>query len=185
MAKLIYFISTSLDGYVADESGNFDWGEPTEEVHTFINDQLRPIGTYLHGRKVYELMTYWETAHEQPDEPPVIYDFANMWQAAEKVVYSRTLKEVSSAKTRIEREFDPAAIRQMKEDATADIVIGGPELTAHALRAGLVDEIQLRLVPIIIGGGNPFLPKDVRLELELLEERTFADGGVWLRYRTS
>jgi len=183
VAKLIYSAITSLDGYVADETGNFDWAAADEEVHAFVNDLERPIGTYLYGRRMYETMVYWETAHTLTGQPAVAQDYAAIWQAADKVVYSRTLERVSSAKTRVERAFDPEAVRQMKARADRDLTVGGPDLAAHALKAGLVDELQLFLTPIVVGGGNPFLPYDVRLDLDLLEERRFSNGVVYLEYR--
>ena len=184
MAKLIYSAITSLDGYVADEEGNFEWAAPDEEVHKFVNDLERPIGTYLYGRRMYEVMAYWETAGAVSDEPPVVQDFAEIWQAADKIVYSKTLETVSSARTRIEREFDPEAVRQLKARADRDISVGGPELAAEAMRAGLVDELHQFLTPIVVGGGNKFLPDGVRVELELLDERRFGNGVVHLHYRT-
>jgi dihydrofolate reductase len=184
MAKLIYSAITSLDGYVADENGNFDWAAPDEEVHRFVNDLERPIGTYLYGRRIYETMVYWETAHTLPDQPPFIQDFAGIWQAADKIVYSKTLDTPSSARTRIERDFDPDAVRRMKASAERDISVGGPDLTAQAIKAGLVDEYHLFLTPIIVGGGKQSLPDNVRLELELLDERRFGNGVVHLHYRT-
>jgi dihydrofolate reductase len=184
MAKLIYSAITSLDGYVADENGNFDWAAPDEEVHRFVNDLERPIGTYLYGRRIYETMVYWETAHTLPDQPPFIQDFAGIWQAADKIVYSKTLDTPSSARTRIERDFDPDAVRRMKTSAERDISVGGPDLAAQAIKAGLVDEYHLFLTPIIVGGGKQSLPDNVRLELELLDERRFGNGVVHLHYRT-
>ena len=184
MAKLIYSAIASLDGYVADEDGNFDWAAPDEEVHKFVNDLERPVGTYLYGRRMYEVMAYWETADTLGDQPPVGRDFAEIWRAADKVVYSKTLEKVSSARTRIEREFDPEAVRQMKATAGRDLTVGGPELAAQALRAGLVDECQLFVAPVVVGGGRPSFPDNVRLELELLDERRFASGVVHLHYRT-
>ena len=184
MAKLIYSAITSLDGYVADEDGNFDWAAPDEEVHSFVNDLERPVGTYLYGRRMYEVMSYWETAHTLPDQPPVAQDFAKIWQAAEKVVYSNTLEDVFSARTRIERDFDAEAIRELRATAERDITVGGPELAAQAIKAGLVDEYQLFLAPVMVGGGKQALPDDVRAELELLDERRFGNGTVYLRYRT-
>jgi dihydrofolate reductase len=184
MAKLIYSAITSLDGYVADEDGKFDWAAPDEEVHRFVNDLERPVGTYLYGRRLYETMVYWETAHTLPDQPPFIQDFAGIWQAAYKIVYSKTLEMVSSAKTRIERDFDPDAVRQMKAAADRDISVGGPDLATQAIKAGLVDEYHLFLTPIIVGGGQQSLPDNVRLELELLEERRFGNGVVHLHYRS-
>jgi dihydrofolate reductase len=184
MAKLIYSAITSLDGYIADEDGNFDWAAPDEEVHTFFNDLERPVGTYLYGRRMYEVMVYWETAHTLPDGPPVEHDFAAIWQAADKIVYSKTLETVSSAKTRLERAFDPEAVRQLKASAGRDLTVGGPDLAAQAFKAGLVDECHLFLAPIVVGGGNQALPDHVRLRLELLDERRFGNGMVHLRYRT-
>ena len=185
MAKLIYMTITSLDGYVADEDGKFDWAMPDEEVHAFVNDLERPIGTHLYGRRLYEVMIGWETMHTLPDQTPLTLDFAAIWQAAEKVVYSRTLETVSSARTRIEREFDPEAIRRMKAEADSDITIGGATLAGEAIRAGLVDELHVIASPIVVGGGTPSLPDGVRWELELLDERRFANGVVYLRYRAS
>jgi dihydrofolate reductase len=183
MAKLIYSALTSLDGYLADEEGNFDWAMPDEEVHTFINDLERPVGTHLYGRRMYETMVYWETAHTVADHP-VEQDFAEIWRAAEKVVYSKTLETVSSARTRIERAFDPDAIRQVKASAERDISVGGPDLAAQAFGAGLVDECHLFLAPIVIGGGKRALPEGVRVVLELLDERRFGNGMVYIHYRT-
>jgi dihydrofolate reductase len=184
MAKLIYSAITSLDGYIADENGNFDWAAPDEEVHAFVNDLERPIGTYLYGRRMYETMRYWETAHTADGQPPVGLDFARIWQAADKIVYSKTLDTVSSARTRIEREFDPDAVRRLKEGAGRELTVGGPDLAAEAITAGLVDEWHLFLTPIVVGSGNSALPHDVRVNLELLDERRFAGGVVYLRYRT-
>ncbi|MFZ0214516.1 MAG: dihydrofolate reductase family protein [Candidatus Dormiibacterota bacterium] len=183
MARLIYTAITSLDGYIADEDGNFDWAEPDQEVHSFVNDFERPIGTYLYGRRLYETMVYWETAHTLADPPPHVRDFTAIWQAADKVVYSRTLETASSARTRIERDFDPGAVRELKARATRDLSIGGPELAAQALAAGLVDECHLFLSPIAVGGGRPSLPRQVRLPLALLDERRFGNGVVHLHYR--
>jgi dihydrofolate reductase len=184
MGKLIYFAIASLDGYVADADGKFDWGEPDEEVHTFVNDLARPVGTYLYGRRLYEVVAVWDDAKAFSDEPPHIQDFAQLWQGAEKVVYSRTLDAVSTTRTRIEREFDPDAVRQMKADADRDMIVGGPALAAHAFRAGLVDECHLFLAPVVVGGGKQSLPDDLRLDLELVDERRFGNGMVHLRYRT-
>jgi dihydrofolate reductase len=184
MAKLIYSAITSLDGYVADVDGNFDWAAPDEEVHRFVNDLERPIGTYLYGRRMYEVMAYWETAETAADQPTATQDFAEIWQAADKVVYSRTLEAASSASTRIERDFDPDVVRQLKASAGPDITLGGPELAAQAIRAGLVDEYHLFLTPVVVGGGKRALPDNVRLELELLDERRFGNGVVHLHYRT-
>jgi dihydrofolate reductase len=184
VAKLIYSAITSLDGYVADQSGNFDWAAPDEEVHAFVNDLERPIGTYLYGRRMYEVMVAWENADAFADESPVTRDFADLWQRPDKIVFSRTLETVSSAKTRIERDFDPEAIRQMKASAVSDISVGGPDLAARALEAGLVDELHLFLTPVVVGGGKQSLPDNVRLQLELLDERRFGNGVVHLHYRT-
>jgi dihydrofolate reductase len=183
MAKLIYSAIASLDGYVADEDGKFDWAEPDEEVHTFVNDLERSVGTYLFGRRMYEVMLAWETMN-LADQPPFITDFAKIWRAADKIVYSRTLETVSSARTRIERDFDPEAVRQLKASAGRDLAVGGPELAGHAFKAGLVDECQLFLAPIVVGGGRQSVPYSVRLRLELLDERRFGNGMVHLRYRT-
>jgi dihydrofolate reductase len=182
MANLIYTAIMSLDGYVADESGNFDWAEPDEEVHTLVNDLERPIGTYLYGRRLYEVMVAWETI---TDELPFIKDYAEIWRAADKVVFSKTLETVSSQRTRIERNFDPEAIRAMKAAADRDISVGGPELAGQALRAGLIDEIGLFLAPIVVGGGTWALPDGARVKLELLDERRFDNGVVHLHYRTT
>ena len=181
MASLIYSVIMSVDGYIADEQGNFDWAEPSEEVHAFVNDRERDIGTYLFGRRMYETMVYWET--DDPEWSAVNRDYAQIWRAAEKVVYSTTLETASSARTRVERVFDPDTIRHMKETAARDISVGGPGLAAEALRAGLVDECRLFLTPILVGGGTPSLPHDMRLELDLLNERRFDNGVVHLHYR--
>ena len=184
MARLIYSVIASLDGYMADEDGNFDWAAPDEEVHTFVNDLVRPVGTYLYGRRMYETMVTWETMDSRPDQTPLAQDFARIWRAGEKIVYSKTLEQASSARTRIERDFDPDAIRQMKAQAGSDIAVGGPDLASQAIKAGLVDEYQLFVAPIVVGGGKQSLPNNVRLELELLEERRFGNGMVYLHYRT-
>jgi dihydrofolate reductase len=182
MAKLIYSAITSLDGYVADEDGNFDWAAPDEEVHSFVNDLERPVGTYLYGRRMYEVMVAWETMPLA--DQPAMQDYAEIWRAADKVVYSKTLESVSSARTRIERDFGPEAVRQMKTSAERDIAVGGPDLAAQAIKAGLVDEYHLFVTPIAVGGGKQSLPDNVRLELELLDERRFGNGVVHLHYRT-
>jgi dihydrofolate reductase len=183
VGRLIYSAIMSLDGYIADEHGNFDWAAPDEEVHAFVNDLERPVGTYLYGRRMYQVMSYWETAYAEPDQSPVAVDFARVWQAADKIVYSRTLDDVTTARTRIERAFDPEAVRQLKDTAGADISVGGPGLAAEAIRAGLVDEWQMFVTPIVVGGGTSFVPDGVRLPLSLAEERRFASGVVFLRYR--
>lgn len=185
MGKLIYAAIASLDGYVEDAEGKFDWAVPDEEVHGFVNDLERPIGTYLYGRRMYETMVFWETARAEADEPAVFHDYAEIWRAAEKVVYSRTLQMVSSARTRIEGELDPDAVRRLKNFSEADISIGGAELAGEAIGAGLVDECHLFLHPIIVGGGKRALPDHLRVRLELLDERRFASGVVHLRYGVS
>lgn len=182
MAKLIYSAIASLDGYVEDADGTFEWAAPDEEVHTFVNDLERDVGTYLYGRRMYETMRYWETEGAGPDDPPVSQDYAGIWRAAEKVVYSRTLESVSTARTRLEREFDAGAVRQLKETSPSDLTIGGAALAGQAIAAGLVDEIQLLLGPILVGGGKAALPRDVRVRLALVDERRFAGGVVFLRY---
>jgi dihydrofolate reductase len=185
MARLIYSAIASLDGYVADADGRFDWSVPDDEVHRVVNDLERPIGTYLYGRRMYDVMVGWEHPDELAAQGPAMQDYAAIWQAAEKVVYSRTLQEVASARTRIEREFDPEAVRALKDAATAGLSVGGPELAGQALRAGLVDECHLFLSPIVVGGGNPALPDGVRVPLELLGERRFGNGVVHLHYRVA
>lgn len=185
MAKLVYSMIESLDGYAADAAGKFDWAEPDESMHTFLNELERPVGTYLYGRRMYGVMVAWERLGGLGDQPPYIEDFAKMWRAATKTVYSTTLGAVSSARTRIERDFDPAAIRRKKEEAVGDISIGGPTLAAQAISAGLVDEYQMFVAPIIVGGGTRSLPDAVRLNLELVDERRFDNGMVYLKYRTA
>ena len=183
MAKLIYAAIASLDGYVEDEKGRFDWGMPDEEMHAFVNDLERPVGTYLYGRRMYETMVFWETAGTEADEPPVFRDYAGIWRTAEKIVYSRTLQTVSSARTRIEREFDRDAVGRLKRSSEADIAVGGAELAGRAIGAGLVDECHLFLCPIVVGGGKRALPDNVRAQLELLDERRFRNGVVHLHHR--
>jgi dihydrofolate reductase len=182
MGKLIYAAIASLDGYVEDAEGGFDWSTPDEELHAFVNDLERPIGTYLYGRRMYETMVFWETANTD-GEPPVFADYAEIWRAADKVVFSRTLQEVGSTKTRIERRFDPEAVRRLKASSETDVSIGGAELAGEALGARLVDECHLFLCPILVGGGKRALPADVRVELELLGERRFGNGVVHLHHR--
>ena len=182
MGRLIYSAIMSLDGYTADEQGNFDWAAPDEEVHGFVNDLERPVGTYLYGRRMYEVMSPWETMGT-PDQSPVTVDFARIWQAADKIVYSRVLESVSTARTRLERQFDPEAVRQLKTTTEPDISVGGPHLAAEAIQAGLVDEYHLFLTPTVVGGGNQALPDHVRLDLDLEDERRFTSGVVFLRYR--
>ena len=182
MGKLIYSMITSVDGYVSDPGGSFDWGIPEQEAHEFINDNMRSVGTFLMGQRMYETMVYQETGHAVPDLPPYVLEYARIWQAADKVVYSSTLDEVASERTRIERTLDPEAVRKLKAESDLDLVIGGPHLAAQAIRAGLVDEYQPIVAPTIVGKGNPFFPDDVRVDLELLDERRFDDGVVYLRY---
>jgi dihydrofolate reductase len=182
MAELIYSAITSLDGYVADEHGKFEWAEPDEEVHSFLNDLERSVGTHLYGRRMYEVLVAWESL-SLADQPPYIRDFAEIWRAADKIVYSKTLETVSSAKTRIERDFDPEAVRQLKASTGSDLTVAGPELAAQAIKAELVDELHLFVAPIVVGGGTKALPDNVRLELELRDERRFGNGMVHLRYR--
>jgi dihydrofolate reductase len=185
MAKLIYSMLLSLDGYTEDENGNFGWGAPEdEEVHSYINELASSVGTYLYGRRMYETMVYWETAHTLPNQPKFVLDWARQWQAADKIVYSRTLAEPSSSRTRIEREFDPDAVRKLKADCEHDITVDGPELAEQAIKAGVVDEFQMLVCPVVVGGGKRYFPNDVRLDLELIDERRFASGVMWLRYGT-
>jgi dihydrofolate reductase len=184
MAKLIYFIPASLDGYIGDETIGYDWSVPDEEVFTFITDHLRPIGTFLYGRRMYETMAVWETPDVMPGLTPVMREFARTWQAAEKFVFSRSLATVSTGNTRLEREFDRQTIRDLKARSSQDLTVGGPNLAAHAIQAGLVDEYHLLVVPMTLGGGIRILPTGVSVKLELLGERRFASGWVYLRYRT-
>ncbi len=183
MASLIYSAIASLDGYVEDEQGKFDWAAPDEEVHAFVNDLERPVGTHLYGRRMYETMVYWETVSTGGDQAAVTRDFAEIWRAAEKVVYSRTLQTVSSERTRIEREFDPPAIKRLKDTSRSDITIGGADLAGQAIAEGLVDECHLFLGSVLVGGGKRALPAGVHAELELLDERSFRSGVVYLQYR--
>jgi dihydrofolate reductase len=183
MGKLIYSMLTSLDGYTEDENGRFGWGVPEDaEVHSYINALASSLGTYLYGRRMYETMVYWETAHTTPDQPQFVLEWARQWQAAEKIVYSRTLDEPRSARTRIEREFNPDAVRRLKANLEHDISVDGPELAGQAIRAGLVDELQMIVCPVLVGAGKRFFPDGVRLDLELLEERRFGNGVLVLRY---
>jgi dihydrofolate reductase len=184
VAKLIYVSNVSLDGYIEDEHGSFDWTEPDDEVFAFITDLVRSVGTSLYGRRLYETMAVWETDPALAAQSELMADFANVWQAADKVVYSTTLEAVSTAKTRLERSFDPDSVRDMKASATSDLTVGGANVAAHAFKAGLVDECQLFIWPVLVGGGKPALPSDTRAELELLDERRFSNGVVYLRYRT-
>jgi dihydrofolate reductase len=182
MAKLIYATQTSLDGYINDEQGKFDWAAPGEEAHTFFNELERPIGTYLYGRRMYEMMSYWQDPPDLESQADYIRDYAEIWQDTDKVVYSQTLDSPSTPRTRIESEFDPDAVRELKEAADADLGVGGAGLAAEALQAGLVDELLQVLYPAIVGGGTRWLPDGLRLDLELLDEHRFADGAVLLRY---
>ena len=184
MAKLIYSMLASLDGYVEDLSGNFDWAAPDAEVHAFVNELERSVGTYLYGRRMYETMRFWEDPPDLESAPAHIQEYAAIWQAADKVVYSRTLQEVSSARTRIEREFDADGVRRLKAEAAGDVSVGGPGLAGEAIAAGLVDEYHLFFVPVLVGGGKRALPDDVRADLELVDEQRFGNGTVYLRYRT-
>jgi len=183
LARLIYSAIASLDGYTADADGKFDWAAPDAELHGFVNDLERGVGTHLYGRRMYETMAVWETM-DVSAEPDVMRDYAEIWRDADKVVYSRTLAAASTPRTRIERDFDPQAVRRMKETAGRDLSVGGPGLAAHALRAGIVDEIQLFLVPVVVGGGTRALPDGLRADLDLLDERRFAGGAVYLRYQS-
>ena len=183
MSKLIYSAIASLDGYVADEAGNFDWAAPDEEMHRFVNDLERPIGMYLYGRRMYDTMVYWETALDEPDQPDHFLDYARIWQAADKIVYSRTLRDARSARTRIEPAFDAEAVRSLKATSATDVSIGGPHLAAQALAAGLVDELHLFVAPVLVGAGNAALPEGSHVRLQLLDQRRFDSGFVYLGYR--
>ncbi len=184
MSKLIYFMPMSLDGFIAGETENMNWAAPDEEISAFINDRHRPIGTYLYGRKNYETMTIWETPDGIPGRTPAMMDFGRIWQAADKIVYSKSLEIVSTSKTRHEREFEPQAVRDLKAQLPHDISVAGPNLATQAIRAGLVDEYQLLVIPIMLGGGKQVLPSSVRVKLDLLDERRFGNGWVYLRYCT-
>jgi dihydrofolate reductase len=183
MAKLIYSAIASAGGYTEDAAGSFDWGAPDEELLCFINGLERPVGTYLYGRRMYETMLYWETARTVPGHPPSAREFTGIWQAAEKIVFSRTLQSVPGARTRIERSFDPGMVRQLKSATGHGMTVGGADLAGQAIKAGLVDELQLFLVPVVVGGGKRALPSGVRSDLELLDTQRFASGAVYLRYR--
>jgi dihydrofolate reductase len=185
LARLIYFTIASADGYVEDTKGSFEWAAPDEELHRFANELTRPIGTYLYGRRMYETMLYWETAHTVPGQPPFAQEFTSIWQAAEKIVFSSTLQSVSSARTRIERTFDPGTVRKLKAATEQDMTVAGADLAGQAIRAGLVDELQLLLAPAVVGGGKRALPSGARLDLELLDTQRFASGAVYLSYRAS
>ena len=181
MARLIYASNMSLDGCTEDERGAFDWAPPDDDVFAFITELMRSAGTYLYGRRMYEAMLAWET---MSDPAPVMRDYTEIWRAADKIVYSKTLASAASARTHIERDFDPEAIRQLKTAANLDLSVGGPTLAAAAIAAGLVDELHLFLNPIVVGGGKPALPNGVRLPLELMDERRFDSGVVYVRYGT-
>jgi dihydrofolate reductase len=183
MAKLIYGALASLDGYTVDQHGRFDWAAPDEEVHAYVNDLERPIGTYLYGRRMYETMQVWETWGTDDDEPPPIRDYAAIWRGADKIVYSSTLESVSTARTRLERSFDPATVHELVAGAEHDVSIGGPTIAAEALRAGIVDECWFVLNPVVVGGGLPALPPGWAARLDLVDERRFGNGAVYLRYR--
>ncbi len=183
MAKLIYVANVSLDGYIEDAQGSLDWTEPSDEVFTFITDLVRPVGTYLYGRRMYETMAVWETQPALAAQSELMADFANVWQGADKIVYSTTQDVVATANTALERRFDPDAVRDLKTSAASDLTIGGPTVAAHAFNAGLVDECQLFIHPVLVGAGKPAFPTDARIHLELLEERRFGNGVVNLRYR--
>lgn len=182
MARLIYSMLTSLDGYTEDERGDFSWSVPDEEVHAALNTLASSVGTYLYGRKMYETMVYWETAHTLPDQHAVALEFAQHWRSTDKIVFSRTFAEPQSARTRVEREFEPEAIRLLKRESERDLAVAGPELATQAIRAGLVDELQLIVCPVIVGGGKRFFPDGAHLDLELLEERRFSSGVLIARY---
>src|SRR5262249_4762984 len=184
MAKLIYSVLMSLDGYIADKNGNFEWAEPDEEVHSFVNELAHPVGTYLYGRRMYEVMAVWQTLPTH-DQPSCIADFANIWRAADKVVYSKTLKIASTPRTRIEQHFEPEAVQRIKASAARDLAVSGPTLAAHAFSAGLVDVCHLFIAPIIVGDGKRAFPSGIRLELELQDERRFRNGMVYLHYRST
>ena len=181
MGQVIYSAIASLDGYVNDVSGDFGWAMPDEDVHAFVNDLMRPIGTHLYGRRLYEVMAAWQTMGTSPDQPAVIRDFGEQWRAADKIVYSTTLAEVTTPRTRLQRSFDPDMVRALE----GDVLVGGPGLAAHAFRAGLVDLVSLIVVPAVVGGGTAALPAGVELRLELLDEHRFAGGFVALSYAVS
>ncbi len=185
MAKLMYITNVSLDGYIEDAQGSFQWSEPDEEAFAFITDLIRPVGTWLYGRRLYETMAVWETDETLAAQSDLMADFAEAWKAGEKVVYSTTLRDVSTARSRLERSFDPGSVRDMKRSATGDLAVGGANLAAQAFKGGLVDECHLFIHPVLVGGGKPAMPRDVRARLELMDERRFTNGIVYLRYRIS
>lgn len=183
MARLSYTAMASLDGYIEDTTGSFDWAEPDEEVHRFFNDLERSVGLDLYGRRLYETMVFWGDPDNVAGGPDYVLEFGEIWRVKDKVVFSRSLESVSSERTRIEREFDPELILRWKLEADADLSIGGAELAGLALRAGLVDDVNLMLVPILVGGGKPALPRGIAQKLELVDERRFRSGFVYLSYR--
>ncbi|MGH8924612.1 MAG: dihydrofolate reductase family protein [Acidimicrobiia bacterium] len=184
MANLVYLMLASVDGFVADENGNFDWAEPDEEVHAFVNDLSRSVGTHLYGRKMYDVMAVWENLPDFDTQPPVMQDFARSWQAAEKVVFSKTMQDVRTDRTRLERSFDPEKIAALKQLSSSDLSVSGPGLAAQAIGAGLVDVLHIFLAPMIVGGGNRLLPDRVRSKLELLDQRHFESGFAYVHYLT-
>ena len=183
MAKILYITNVSVDGFIEDAHGSFDWAEPSEDYFLFITDLIRPVGTYLYGRRLYEDMAVWETDATLAAQSEPMADFAKVWQTADKVVYSTTLQDVSTARSRLERSFDPDSVRDMKRSATGDLTVGGANLAAQAFKGGLVDECHLFIHPVLVGGGKPALPRDARAELQLVDERRFTNGAVYLRYR--
>jgi dihydrofolate reductase len=183
MGNMIYVCNATVDGYMTDQAGSFDWGQPSEGLHAYFNDLIRPVGTFIYGRAMYEVMSYWETALSVPEHSPVEHEFARLWQSANKIVYSTTLTSVATANTRIEHAFDADAVRQLKATSSKDIGIGGANIASHAFRAGLIDECHLVVHPIIVGGGKPALPQHIRVDLELLNEQRFDGGVVQLHYR--
>jgi len=183
MAQLIYIANVSLDGYIEDAHGNFNWTAPSDQVFAFITDLVRPIGTYLYGRRIYETMAVWETDPALAAQSELTTEFADVWKAADKIVYSTAMRDVATTRTQLERDFDPEAIRSLKSSAATDLTIAGASLAAHAFEADLVDECQLLVYPVIVGAGKPALPRDMRIDLELLDERRFSNGVVYLRYR--
>jgi len=183
MGTLIYTAITSLDGYIEDVDGRFDWSVPDAEVHAFANELERTIGIHLYGRRMYETMAVWETVEAGPDVDPVEVEYAELWRDLDKVVFSTTLEDVWTARTRLERSFDAAAVRRLKEGAVADLSVSGPALATHAFAAGLVDEVHLLVNPILVGAGKPGLPAGVRVELELVDEHRFSNGVVHLHHR--
>jgi dihydrofolate reductase len=182
MARSIYSMIASLDGYITDEQGGFDWATPDEQVHTFVNERARDVGTYLCGRRLYETMVFWEDTEAFAGQPGYVQEFARLWRAADKIVYSRTREAAAAPRTKVEREFDPGAVRRLLAGAGRDVAVGGPELAAQAMREGLVDEVELYIAPVVVGGGKPAFPRGTRLDLELFEERRFDSGFLFVRY---